>query len=117
MLPGRFSQHFCMAIARFDTRRNPSSNDTAPETTNAENSPSECPATASGFTPSTLARITEWRNTAGCVTLVCFSSSAVPPNMMSVMRNPRISSAFSKSALADSLFSYRSFPMPENWAP
>ena len=33
--------------------------------------------------------ITEWRNTAGWVTLVCLSSSSVPANMMSVMRKPR----------------------------
>ena len=32
--------------------------------------------------------------------LVCLSSSSVPANMMSVMRNPRISLAFSKSSLA-----------------
>ena len=56
-----------------------------------KNSPSECPATASGFTPSALAMMTEWRNTAGWVTLVCLSSSSVPANMMSVMRKPRIS--------------------------
>ena len=30
--------------------------------------------------------MTEWRNTAGWVTLVCLSSSSVPANMMSVMR-------------------------------
>lgn len=34
----------------------------------------------SGPTPSALARMTEWRKTAGCVTLVCFNSSGVPAN-------------------------------------
>ena len=94
-------QAACMASARFDTRRRPSSNERAPLTTRAENSPSECPAVISGLkSGSDLARITEWRKTAGWVTLVCFSSSAVPLNMMSVMRNPSISLAFSNSSLA-----------------
>ena len=36
--------------------------------------------------PMQQAEITECRNTAGCVTFVCFRSSSVPLNMMSVMR-------------------------------
>ena len=57
-------------------------------------------AKALGVKPDALAKITEWRNTAGWVTRVCFSSSSVPANMMSVMRKPRISLAFSKSSFA-----------------
>ena len=98
MVLGVRSHAFCMAEARFDTSSKPSSNDIARAATKAENSPSEWPATASGWkaSPAIIALMTEWRNKAGCVTLVCFSASAVPSNMMSVIRKPSNSLARSK---------------------
>ena len=106
-----------MANALFETNCNPSSNDNAPFTTNAENSPNECPATISGFTFRVFANITECKKTAGCVTLVSFNSSAVPSNMMSVILKPKISLACSNKALASAEFSYKSLPIPVNCAP
>ena len=41
----------------------------------------------------------------------------MPLNMISVMRYPRISFAFSNNSLAKAEFSYRSLPIPTNWAP
>ncbi|MNT69726.1 hypothetical protein D3C72_2080620 [compost metagenome] len=74
--------------------------------TKAENSPKECPATISGLKSSkVLAKITECKNTAGCVTLVSFSSSAVPSNIISVILKPNISLAFSNNSLAKAEFS------------
>ena len=72
MVDGVFSQAFCIAIARADTKRTPSSNDKAPAATSAENSPREWPATISGQKsgPIVFANITECRKMAGCVTLV-----------------------------------------------
>ena len=91
----------------------------APAATNAENSPKECPATISGLnsSPNAFARITECRNIAGCVTLVCLNCSSVPANIISVMRKPSISSAFSNIALQLSFESYSSLPIPTNCAP
>ena len=103
-----------MAKALFETNLKPSSNDNAPFTTSAENSPKECPATMSGFTSNTLAKITECKKTAGWVTLVSFNSSAVPSNMISVILKPRISFAFSNNAAAKGEFSYKSLPIPVN---
>ena len=103
-----------MAIALFETNFNPSSNDKAPFTTKAENSPKECPATISGFTSKTLAKITECKKTAGWVTLVSFNSSAVPSNMISVILKPKISFAFSNNSFAKGEFSYKSLPIPVN---
>ncbi|MNY68683.1 hypothetical protein D3C86_2064850 [compost metagenome] len=92
-----------MAAARFATRDRPSSKESAPAATNAENSPSEWPATILGEKSGDIfARITEWINIAGWVTLVCFSSSSVPSNMIFVISKPRISLAFSNNALAES---------------
>src|SRR5690554_2973917 len=54
---------------------------------------------------------------AGWVTFVCFSSSSLPPNMVSVIRKPRISLACSKRSRNFSLPSYNSFPIPENCDP
>ena len=119
MRPGRASQHFCISTARVETSLRASSKLTAPQATRAENSPRECPPTMSGRGRLSLQRAvhTECRNTAGCVTLVARRSSALPPNIMSVMRKPSISSAFSIISLALLLDSYKSFPIPENWAP
>ncbi|MNE09379.1 hypothetical protein D3C80_1020520 [compost metagenome] len=118
MVDGFISQAFCMANALWETNFNPSSKDKAPLATKAENSPNECPATISGLkSSSVLAKITECKNTAGCVTLVSFNCSAVPSNMMSVMRKPNISLAFSNNSLAKGEFSYKSLPIPVNCAP
>ena len=102
IVEGVASHAFCMACARLDTNTNPSSKERAPAATKAENSPKEWPATMSGWnaSPNVFAKITEWRKIAGCVTFVCFRSSSVPANIRSVMRNPKISFAFSNSSLA-----------------
>ena len=107
IVPGFFSQAFCMALARAATSFSPSSKLSAPAATSAENSPREWPATMSGLnaSPKQRAEMTLWRNTAGCVTLVSFSCSSVPANMMPVILKPRISSALSKSSFASGLFS------------
>ena len=52
-----------------------------------------------------IAEMTEWRNTAGCVTFVCRKSSSLPANIISVMRKPNISFAFSKYSFAMGLVS------------
>ena len=115
---GVISQAFCIAIARWETSFKPSSKDKVPLATKAENSPKEWPATISGLKLSNVfAKITECKNTAGCVTLVSFNCSAVPSNMMSVMRNPNISLAFSNNSFAKAEFSYKSLPIPVNCAP
>ena len=104
-----------MANALFETNFNPSSNDNVPFATSAENSPKECPATISGLkSDNVFAIITECKNTAGWVTLVSFNSSAVPSNMTSVIRKPKILFAFSNKSFANSEFSYNSFPIPVN---
>ena len=54
---------------------------------------------------------------AGCVTLVSFNASASPSNIMSVMENPKISFAVEKRSFATALSSYKSLPIPTNWAP
>src|SRR5690606_30216293 len=101
IVEGVISQAFCIAIARFDTNFNASSKDNVPLATKAENSPNECPATISGLkSGNVFAKITECKNTAGCVTLVCFSSSSVPLNMISVMLKPKISLALSNNSFA-----------------
>ena len=86
-----------IANALAATNCNPSSKFKYPDAANAENSPKECPATIFGwnFSPMSLAKIAEWRNIAGCVTLVCFKASESSPNIISEIRNPRISLAFS----------------------
>ena len=119
IVPGTFSQHFCMALARCETSFRPLSNESAPQATSAENSPRECPATISGLksAPCDLATATEWMNTAGCVISVRRRSSSEPLNMMSEILNPRIESASANNSFAQSNWSYRSLPMPENWAP
>ena len=95
MVDGCNSQAFCIAKARVETNFNPSSNDKTPAETKAENSPNEWPATISGLnlSPKTLAKITECKKMAGWVTLVCFSSSSEPVNIISVIQNPKISLA------------------------
>ena len=100
MVLGCNSQAFCMAKARLETNFKPSSNVNDPLATNAENSPSECPATISGLKlpPKVLAKITECKNMAGCVTLVSFKSSAEPSNMMSVILKPKIPLAISNNS-------------------
>ncbi len=107
IVEGAASHAFCMAMARLETSLRPSSKESAPAATNAENSPNEWPATMSGAnsSPSDLANMTECRNMAGWVTLVCLSSSSVPPNIMSVMEKPRMSFALSKRALASGIVS------------
>ena len=119
IVDGATSHAFCIACARCDTSFNPSSNDIAPAATSAENSPSEWPATISGAnsSPIVFANITECKNTAGWVTLVCFKSSGVPSNIKSVILKPKISFAFSNISRASALFSYRSLPIPTNCAP
>ena len=62
------------------------------------------------FLPSTLLRITECKKIAGWVTLVCLRSLSVSLNIISVMENPRMPLAASKSALASVDFSYKSSP-------
>ena len=108
-----------MAKALCETNFNPSSKDKAPFATNAENSPKECPATICGWnsSPNVLAKITECRKIAGCVTFVSFNCSAVPSNMMSVILKPNMSFAFSNNSLAKAEFSYKSLPIPVNCAP
>ena len=100
IVPGTASQQRCIAWARTETRRRPSSKERAPAATRAENSPSECPATMSGLIPAQIAVATECRNTAGCVTRVAFRSSAVPENMVSRRSKPRMLSAASKRSRA-----------------
>ena len=119
IVEGCISQAFCMAMARAYTSLRPSSNDRAPAATRAENSPNECPAVISGWkaSPRQSAEMTECRNTAGCVTLVWRRSSSVPLNIISVMRYPKISFAFSNSSFASGELSYRSLPIPTNCAP
>ena len=118
MVEGVISHAFCIAKALLETNTKASSKDKAPFATNAENSPNECPATISGSKSSNvLAKITECKKTAGCVTLVSFNSSAVPSNIISVIRKPKISFALSNSSLATAEFSYKSLPIPVNCAP
>ena len=119
MVEGFISQAFCIAKARLETRLTPSAKSMAPAATNAENSPKEWPATISGanFSPRDFAKMTEWRNTAGWVTFVCFNSDSSPANMTSVIRKPSISLAFSNRSFAKGMFSYKSLPIPMNWAP
>src|SRR6185312_11426129 len=84
IVEGFTSQAFCIAFALTATKFNASEKLKQPFATNAENSPSECPATISGVAvASVLKAITECKKTAGCVTFVCFSSSAVPKNITS----------------------------------
>src|SRR3546814_3907345 len=77
------------------TSFSPSSNESAPLATRAENSPRECPAAIEGLNPvpDVRAKITECRKMAGWVTLVCFRASSVPENIMSVIRKPKIGRA------------------------
>jgi len=118
MVEGSASQAFCMAWALAYTSLSASSKPSVLLATRAENSPRECPATMSGLKFSMVeARITECRKMAGWVTLVCFRSSSVPSNIISVMRKPRISLAFSNRSRALLCPSYNSFPIPTNWAP
>ena len=119
IVDGAASQAFCIAIARFETSFRPSSNDNAPAATRAENSPNEWPAviSASNSSPRQIAEITECKNTAGCVTFVCFNSSAEPSNIIFVMSKPSISFALSNNSFALALLSYKSLPIPVNWAP
>ena len=116
MVPLLESQAFCIACARCETSLRPSSNFRVLFATRAENSPSECPATISGRKRSSklFARITECRNIAGCVTLVCFKSSTLPSNIILVILNPKISLACSNRDLASVEVSYRDKPIPEN---
>ena len=114
IVPGRSSQAFCMASARFATSLRPASNVMAPVAVSAENSPSECPAAISGLPPWTLAIATESRNTAGCVTFVCLRSSAVPLNITSVMLKPRISFALRNIDFTSAFDSNKSLPIPGN---
>ena len=103
MAEGLISQAFCIALALIETSFKASSKPRHPLATNAENSPREWPATTSGLsTASVLKATTECKNTAGCVTLVCFKASALPVNIMSEIRNPNISFADSNNAFADS---------------
>ena len=118
IVEGFASQAFCMACARFETKVKPSSKVSAPAATSAENSPSEWPATMSGAKSFTvLASNTECKKMAGCVTLVCFKSSAMPSNIISVILKPRIALAFSNNAFTLAEFSYKSFPIPGYCAP
>src|SRR5690606_28923014 len=115
MVDGVISQAFCIAIARLDTNCKSSSKYKVPLATKAENSPNEYPATLSGLkSVKVFAKITECKNTAGWFTLVCFNSSSVPLNMISVMLKPKISFALSNSSLAIADVSYKSLPIPEN---
>ena len=54
MVPGVNSQALCIALARNFTNSKPSSKEIHLLITSAENSPSECPATMSGFIKSSL---------------------------------------------------------------
>ena len=116
MVEGSNSHAFCMAKALCDTNFNADSKSNAPLATKAENSPRECPATISGrkSSPNVLVKITECKKIAGCVTLVCFKSSAVPWNMISVIENPKMSFALLNKSFARSDFSNNSFPIPGN---
>ena len=49
--------------------------------------------------------------------LIEFAKKLTPANIKSVIRKPRISFAFSNSSLANGDDSYKSFPIPTNWAP
>ena len=119
IVEGVSSQAFCIANARLCTNSKPSSNFRHLLETRADISPRECPATKSGlnFSPNASASITECKKIAGCVTLVCFKSSVVPLNIISEILNPRISLDFSNNSFETFLDSYRSLPIPGNWAP
>ena len=67
IVPFVASQAFCIALARAATSLRPSSKESTPATTKAENSPKECPATisASNLSSRDNAVITLSKNTAG----------------------------------------------------
>ena len=109
-----FSSHaFCIAVARTLTNWKCIFKTQNTIGNKLLNSPRECPATISGFRFSiVLYAITECRNTAGWVYMVCLRSASVPSNMISEIRNPKISLACSNNRLAEALFWYNSFPIP-----
>ena len=115
---GFASQAFCIACARTETSSSASAKLNVPLATNAENSPKECPATMAGLAAAIfLNAATACIKTAGCVMLVCFKSSSLPVNIISLILKPSISFASSNNSLEAVLLSYKFLPIPLNCAP
>ena len=77
----------------------------------------ECAALLAWLDTVPLADLVSQEQVTGWVTRVCFSSSAVPVNMMDVMSKPSNTLALSNRSRARELASYKSLPIPGNCEP
>src|SRR5262249_22921196 len=120
MAPSPGGTASCMKRPRSRTARSAAASPSAPPATNAEYSPSECPAAQTGA--AARAAKTAWAaieaaRIAGCVLAVSFKASSGPSKHKRESFSPKASSAASNTARASANCEKSSLPIPTDWHP
>ena len=117
--PGCLAAHSDIFCPLRITSLNASSSDNTPANASAGISPNEKPAATSALMPAAsnaLAHARSVKKRHGCVFSVCVSASPGPSKHIASLPG-LIASPISNTAFAAALLSYKSLPMPTDWAP